>query len=490
MTTQFVKGTMWMVGMRWAIRSAGLVSTLILARVLTPADFGIVAMSTLVSGLLGVFLEMGTWQLLLRMKEFDRKDYDTAWTITLIQSILLAIVVYFAAYPAALYFKEPRLIAVMQLLAVASVLGGFSNIGIVLFRRDLDFKSDFLYGFYAKVVTVLPTIILALIYRSYWALVAGSIIGTALEVLVSYRMHPFRPRPSLSEWRRFVSFAIWITPASIANFLNQKADVFIVGYVANTAQLGAYNVASELSRMATAEIIQPMARAIYPNYTKLKNNLEQLTAAFLIVLRTVGIVSFSFGFGIAAVADDVVHVVLGNQWGFAVPLIEWLGIFGTFAAIQSTVAGHILIVLDRERTVFVINWARLTVFGSSLLVAASVGTVLDIAMTAALSTAAFTVACLLYLPKVLPVSATRILLEFFRVFFCALVMFAAVKTLHSEVIQSHFVTLMIDAATGAAVFSITLGLTWIAAGRPDGPEKRVFDILSSKMHMLGIRERP
>ena len=478
---------MWAIGMRWAIRGAGLISTLILARVLTPADFGIVAMSTLVSGLLGIFLEMGTWQLLLRTAATDRDSYDTAWTITLIQAILLSAIVFFAAYPAALYFKEPRLVAVMQTLAVGSAIGGLSNIGTIMFRRDLDFKSDFLIGFYGKVVTVIPTVILALIFRNYWALVAGSIIGTILDVVVSYAMHPYRPRLSLSKWRHFISYAVWITPASVANYLNQKTDVFVVGYVANTAQLGAYNVASELSRMATAEIVIPMARAIYPNYAKLKHDLPSLTNAFLNVLRTVCIVSFSFGFGIAAVSEDVVHVILGDQWDFAVPLITWLGIFGTFAAIQSTASGHILIVLNRERAIFVIAWARLALFGASVVIAASVGTIIDIAMAAALSTAVFTLACLFYLPKVLPISVTRILVEIFRVFVAALTMFVAVRALHNDGIGSHLITLAIDVATGAMIFLAILYASWQAAGRPNGPEKHVVELLSGKLRSLTRR---
>jgi hypothetical protein len=133
------------------------------------------------------------------------------------------------------------------------------------------------------------------------------------------------------------------------------------------------------------------------------------------------------------------------------------------------------------------TWARLAVFGASVLAAASVGSIVDVAMAAALSTAGFTVGCLFYLPKVLPVSATRILLEFFRIFITALVMFATVRVLHSHEIQSHFVTLPIDVATGAAVFSVILYLSWIAAGRPDGPEKRLVSILSDKLRIRAKR---
>lgn len=476
-----------MIGMRWAIRSVGLVSTVILARILTPEDFGIVAMSSLVIGLLHVCADMGTGQVLLRMGETDRKAYDTAWTIGVIVSISMAVIVCFMAYPAAAYFKEPRLVAVMQVVAAGSVLYGFSNIGVIMFRRDLDFRRDFLFGFYAKVLSVIPTIILAVIYRHYWALVAGSIIGGLLNTAVSYAMHPYRPRFCLAAWRHFVSYSLWITPSNVADFFNQKIDVFVVGYLATTAQMGAYNVASELSRTATTEIVLPMARAIYPNYAKLKDNLKELTDAFLIVVRTVGIISFSCGFGIAAVAEDVVYVILGDQWGFAVPLVAWLGIFSAFCALQFTVAYHIYIVLQMERTVFFINWLRLAVFGSSVLLAAHFGGVVDIAMAAALSTAAFTVACLFYLPTALPVSVARVIAEIFRVFLTAVVMFIAVKLLHSYEIQSRFVTLMIDAATGAAVFGVILYVSWIAAGRPDGPEKRLASLLAGRFGTLTRR---
>ena len=479
--TRFVQGSIWMVGMRWAIRCAGLVSTVILARILTPADFGIVAMSSLVYGLLLICSEMGTAQLLLRTRETDRQAYDTAWTIALVQSVVLAAIMFVAAYPASVYFKEPRLVDVIHVVAAGSVLNGLLNIGIVMLRRDLDFKRDFLFGFYGKVVTVVPVIVLALIYRSYWAIVIGQIIGQAIEVVISYAMHPFRPRLSLTGWRRFVNFSIWITPSSIADYLSRKADVFLVGYLANAAQLGAYNVASELSRMATAEIVIPMARALYPNYAKLRNDLEALSSAFLIVVRTVCIVSFSFGFGIAAVAEDLVHVVLGDQWAFAVPLVRWLGICGAFAAVLFTLTGHILVVLERERSMFFISWAKFCVFASSILVAAQTGDVENIAMAAALSIGAFTVGYVFYMPRLLPVGGTRMFLEILRIFAAGVAMFLIVRLTHYDAAPSHAISLLLDAGVGSVVFLSIVYLFWLNSGKPDGPERRVLQLLASAL---------
>ena len=473
-----------MVGMRWAIRCVGLVSTLILARILTPEDFGIVAMATIVLGLLQVCSEMGAAQLLLRMGETDRSAWDTAWTIGLVQALILGTAMFFLAYPASVYFKEPRLVAVMQVISATSIITGFANVGVVMFRRDLDFRRDFMFGFYAKVVSVIPTVVLALVYRSYWALVVGNIIAGLLHLILSYTMHPFRPRLSFAEWRRFVSFSAWITPSHIANYLAQKVDVFVVGYIANTAQMGAYNVAAELSRIASTEIVQPIARAIYPNYAKLKDDLAELTRAFLIVTRTVAIICFSSGLGIAAVADDIVHVVLGDQWGFAVPLIGWLGVMGAFAALFSAMMGHILIVLRKEHVWFMANVLKLAVIAASVLTAAHFGGVLEIAMAAALAMAAITLASVFILPRMLTVSAGRILMEIFRVFLTALVMFLAVRLLHSYEIKWRLVTLLIDTATGVVVFGTVLYLSWLAAGRPDGPERRLVDLASRKLRQI------
>jgi O-antigen/teichoic acid export membrane protein len=485
--TSFVTGSLWAIAMRWSIRSAGLVSTVILARILTPADFGIVAMSSLVLGLLLVCSETGAAQLLLRTRETDRAAYDTAWSILLLQNLILAAAMIAMSYPAAIYFKEPRLTAVIQVVAAGSVLAGFNNIGVVMFRRDLDFRSDFLFGFFSKVLTVIPTLVLALMYRSYWSLVIGQIIGQALEVVISYIMHPFRPRFSLAKWRRFVKYSMLVTPAHVATFLNQKADVFIVGTIASTAQLGAYNVASELSRMATSEIVSPMSRAIFPNYAKLKDNLQELTSAFLNVVRTVALISFGFGFGIAAVAEDAVYLLLGHQWEFAVPLVQWLGIFGAFASLLSAVTGHILIVLKREPLMLLFNWVRLAIFTAAVIVAAHLGTVVDIAMAAALSTAIVTLAWLIYLPRVVPVPASRILVESARVLIAAGAALAAVRLLHDPAMSLRPLRLLMDLSVGASVFLALIALSWLAAGRPDGPERRLVGLLSRKLAGTPIR---
>jgi O-antigen/teichoic acid export membrane protein len=479
--TRFVQGTLWMIALRWAVRGVGLLSTLILARLLTPADFGIVAMGTLVAGLLTAVTDMGTWQLLLRTKNPDRSAYDTAWTIILLQSLLLAGVVFLAAQPASYYFKEPRLEAVMQVSALGGVFIGLNNIGLVMFRRDLNFRMDFLTGLLTKVGTVVPTLVLVLIYRNYWALVAGTLVGAACEAALSYIVHPYRPRLSLARWREFASYSIWMTPAHVAGYLNKKADVFIVGYLGSTAQMGTYNVASEISQMATSELAQPLMRAVYPNFAKLKDDAAELSSAFVKVLHTVMLFGFAFGFGTAAVADDAVHLLLGDQWTHAVPIVRWLAVFGAFSITLHTLTGHILIITHREALMFRLTWLRLIVYSAAVALAGYFGEVIDVARAAMASTALLTVGCMLLMPRILPVSLGTLMGLLARTVMVAAAMYIAITLLHPAWIPLRAARLAFDVAVGASVFSALTAAFWFARGRPDGVEKKLVEMIGQRL---------
>ena len=140
-------GALISVGIRWADRLVGIVSTIILARLLVPEDFGIIAMASLLIGLIEVLLDMGVNFTLVQNKHATQDDFDAAWTLRLIQTCLASVVVFLAAYPAAEYFRDPRVAGVVQVLSVWVLLGGFENIGIVNFQKKMEFGQEFRFFF-------------------------------------------------------------------------------------------------------------------------------------------------------------------------------------------------------------------------------------------------------------------------------------------------------------------------------------------------------
>ena len=156
--------------MRWATRALGLVSTIVLARLLAPEDFGVVAMAMVVVGFLEVFTQTGVDLALIRDANATREHYDTAWTFEILQGAGLALALLAAAPFATRYFGDARVLTVMQLLSLRAFIGGFENIGVVAFRRDMNFDREFWFGVFKKLCMVALTIGAAFVFRSYWAL--------------------------------------------------------------------------------------------------------------------------------------------------------------------------------------------------------------------------------------------------------------------------------------------------------------------------------
>jgi len=194
---RMAKGALWTVLMRLTLRSIGVVSTIVLARLLVPADFGLVILASMLIGLVELASEFEFATFLIREQGIDRSYYDTAWTLSVLRGSLVAVVLVACSSAAADFFAEPRLQNVLYVLSLASLISGLANIGIVDFQKSLNFDRDFRLTVQTKLVSFVITVLLAILLRDYWALVIGVLSGRFAALLFSYTMHPYRPRISL-----------------------------------------------------------------------------------------------------------------------------------------------------------------------------------------------------------------------------------------------------------------------------------------------------
>ena len=472
-----VRGAAWMVAMRWAIRLVGLVSTIILARLLMPADFGIVAMATVVIGFLEVFTHTGVDLALIRKQNLERADLDSGWTFEVLKGAALAAVLFAVAPMAATYYDEPRVTEVIQLLGLGALILGFQNIGVIEFRRDLDFGREFRFGVYRKLLSFVFVVGLALYLRSYWALVFGSLFSQLVAVWLSYRMHPYRPRFAVSRIGQIWSFSQWLLVSRIARFINARVDIVLAGRLFGTASTGHYHVASEVSTAPTGELVMPMARGLYPVYSRMADDPQALAAHYLQALSAITLVCISAGFGIAAVAEDMTAVLLGANWADAVPLIQWLGIAGGLAGLTTSVEA-LLTANGRVRLLAGLAWGTSLLLVPSLLIAGTWGDIEHMAMARAgvalvmipIVFAIVSRASAVSLPSVAWVIGQRLV--------AGLVMVAAVREFHLDGLDLPAVTLALDVAVGATVFTATTFLTWSLGGQPPGPERTIVDMIN------------
>ena len=246
---KMARGAMWMVAWRLADRTLGLASTVVLARLLVPADFGLVAMATSVIALLELLTAFSFDTALIQNQRTERRHYDTAWTLGVVFGLFNGLVLVGFAIPASRFYAEPRLEAVLYCLAFTSLIGGLANIGTVAFRKDLQLGKEFQFQMTRRVIMVIVTVVLAILFRSYWALVIGTLVSSALGTVISYAMHPYRPRFSLAGWNDLIHFSKWLLLVNFLNFVQNRSVNFIVGKVSGAPSLGLYSIAYEISTL-------------------------------------------------------------------------------------------------------------------------------------------------------------------------------------------------------------------------------------------------
>lgn len=366
-SNKMAKGAAWMVTFKMVERSIGLVSTIILARLLEPGDFGLVAMATAFLGLLMLLTSFSFDVVLIQKQNAGRHLYDTAWTFNVIFGALLAMVLAIAAIPLAHFYNEARLEKILYVLAFSTFLGGFSNIGPVAFRKELQFHKEFYFLLAKKLTGFTVCMILAFTLRNYWALVWGTFAGRILEVLLSYRVHPYRPRFCLSGRKELFGFSMWLFVNNTIFFTFHRMADFIISKVAGSHALGVYTIAYELSNLPTTELVAPINRAVLPGYSRMADDPEALRQGFLNVLSMIALCAIPAGIGIALVADSMVLVVLGEKWRESISLMKILAVSGVFVALQTN-TGSLYMALGKPRYLTMISFLHVFLIFLPLLI--------------------------------------------------------------------------------------------------------------------------
>ena len=187
------KGAGWTIGWRFATRAIGFCSTLVLVRLLTPEDFGIVSLAIGFFQALDSVAGFGVEGAIIRADRADRTIYDAGFTINVVRGLFTSAVLVASAVPVAQFFGNAHLENVIYVLAAGWAVSAFQNIGVVEFRRRLAFDMEFKMQIIPRLLALAVTIPAAFIWHSYWALVAGIVATRLLTVGLSYVMHPYRP---------------------------------------------------------------------------------------------------------------------------------------------------------------------------------------------------------------------------------------------------------------------------------------------------------
>jgi PST family polysaccharide transporter len=307
----------------------------LLARLLNPADFGLVAIATSLLAIMNSVTELSLNQALVQHKDPTEDHFHAAWTLQFLRNLILAIIFALSAIPAAAIFQESRLIGLMAVLSLSVLLQGIINPRSIMMTRDLVFWQQFMLQVGSRVVGVIVSIVIALLYQSYWALVWGTVAAQITNVLLSYTVLPFMPRPRLRGARDLLNFSVWLTLGQVINTINWRSDhLFVGGYLGRVA-LGHYTVGDNLAIMPTREVTLPLTQTLFPAFSRLADDPGRLRLVYQRAQALVTAVALPAGVGTALVAYPLVLLVMGAKWLPAVAVIQCLASVFAFQTLGS-----------------------------------------------------------------------------------------------------------------------------------------------------------
>ncbi|MGE0409808.1 MAG: lipopolysaccharide biosynthesis protein [Amphiplicatus sp.] len=479
LSARAARGAAWMLAARAVMRALGFVSTIVLARLLAPDDFGLVAVAVTAMQLLQGLTDIGASQAVVRFRDADRADLDTLFTLSAIRGAATTALLFAAAPLSAAFYQDPRMFWVFAGLAPYPFITGLINPKFHEFERDLDFSKEFISAAANKFIGVAISIAIALLYGSYLAIIIGLVASGLAQLAISYAMRPYLPRPTFQSFRKVLGFSGWLAGVSFVAALNNKLDAFVLARAVGPAGTGAYYIGMQLGETPTMEIAAPIARAIYPGLSALQGELARMRAAYLRGVAALGAVAMPAAIGFALVAYDLAPLLLGEKWAAAVPVIETiapvLGLQTLFVATQ-----YYAMALGLTRLVFIRELIFLTI-RLPVFVWASMRYGLDGAVLAAAGSGLVHVGLNLGLyarasgrPAYEPLwSARRSLVSV-----AAMAAFLIFMRPSYGLVEGA-AALAADILSGAALYVATHLVLWRIEGRPNGVEKEAFSFLQS-----------
>ena len=340
----------WMGGLRASTRAITFVRLAILARLLTPSQFGLFGIATLVLAFLEILTETGI-NVFFIQNEGDLDDYvHTAWVVSLIRGTLIALGLLILAPFIAIFFNSPASASLIAYIAVIPFIRGFINPAIVSYQKDLHFRQEFFLRLAIFFLDSSVAVAAALISPSATSLIWGLVAGAILEVILSHLL--IRPRPRFSfeplKVKRVLNRGKWVTLAGMLKYLFTSGDNIVVGRVLGTASLGLYDMAYKISLIPITEVADVFGRVLFPTFSYIASDKSRLRQAYFKAVLALSALVIPIGLVLVFFTRPLVLLLLGSQWLSIIPVLKLLSIFGTIRAIIGSSSALFLAVKKQE----------------------------------------------------------------------------------------------------------------------------------------------
>lgn len=463
----------WVVSVRLLTKSIDFVALLVLARLLTPADFGLVAIAMTLIFVVEAVLELPINQALVRQSTITKSQLDTAFTLAVLRGLGLAIVLALVAYPFGMIYGDTRLVGLVLALGLAPIMRGMMSPKLAVYAREIDFRRDFVIDLSGKLVSLGCSITIAWQTHSYWALVLGTVVTPLVMMITSYVVAPHFPRLTLRDWPIFAGFAGWSTLTQLLSALSWQSDRLILGRFVSRPQLGTFTLANDLAYIPELALIKPIMRPLMSAFAHVNDSPERLRHAYERASVALLAVGSPVMIGLCLLADPIVRLMLGGKWLMAIPILQILPL-SLIPPLLTAPFWSLAMAAGRPKLFTWQTLVDLVVRGGLLLIGAITAGLSGVIIGRIIASALSAVSAAWCVKILTGASVTRQIFATWRVAAACGVMTGVVYLLRplADELQGVRLALTLAAvvAGGGLTYLIILGLAWRLVGSPEGIE--------------------
>ncbi|QNE04859.1 lipopolysaccharide biosynthesis protein [Croceicoccus marinus] len=483
--SRLYKGAGWVGATRILMNLIAFVSTIVLARLLLPDDFGIVAIAESISVIVTSVTELSLAKALIQHSDPRRRHFDTAWTLNITRSMILGGVVAAISVPVAAAYGDERLVPLLIVLGATVVASGLDNPKVVIFQRNLVFWQETLLGVIPKLLGFISALAIAVIFESFWALVAGSVVAQVSRIAISYILAPYLPRLTFAAYRELLSFSIWLTFSELIKTVNFRSDTLVLGAFVGPTPLGYYSYGGKLAYLPVRESLGPIRQLLFPAFSLIKGEMYRLRAAYMQSQGVLCTLAFPIGIGFAVLAEPIIRLLIGEKWLPIAPIVQVLGVVSAIQTIENSQPlamslGRTKRIFTRELRVFLIR-IPLVILGLIVGQYPFIGIIMAVVLARAAANIVNIFLNLQLVRDVINLPIRKQLKVVMRPVLASLAMTAglALAQIKFETPSSSvegLLALSLLIALGGLFYVGSLSILWLIAGRPDGPEREILGL--------------
>lgn len=435
-----------------------LITTSILARLLTKDDFGQVSVAVVAINYLSVIKDLGLGVALIQRRGEVNEAADTVFTINIILGFVISALIIPLAPPIASYFHDPRVISVLRWLGASFAINALGSVHTIWLLRDLDYRRKFIPDMGNTVVKGVVSIVMAFTGYGVWSLVFGQIAGAITSVILVWIILPWRPRLMINRSiaGQMMKFGASIIGGDTLSVIIDNVDYIIVGRVFGLVQLGVYTLAYRLPELLLIGNLWILGDIAFPAFSSIQDRPDEMRQGFLGSVRIVELIATPISLGLIIAADPIIRVVFGDQWLDAVPILRVLAAYAWVYSIGFHVGG-IYKAVGRPDILLYLSLFTVIILIPSLLIGSGFG-IIGVAWGHLIAVLIRRIVSITVATRIIKVTFREIFSELMPALRAGLVMvLVTLPVLYATINLSAFIQLVLIVLAGATSY---LGIAW------------------------------